>query len=92
MKRINIISFFMAAMLFAVPVSYASEDFYGTIESRPKANTGTWVVSGRNLDITDKTRLVEEHGPLSVGACVEVEYEGKAVKKIQSEEKEKCKK
>jgi hypothetical protein len=89
MKRMNIAYIFMAAALLAAPVSYASKDFFGTIGSRPEGNAGTWVVGGRNVDVTDKTRLGEEYGPLSVGACVE--YEGKAVKEIASEEKKKCK-
>jgi hypothetical protein len=91
MKRMHIAYIFMAAALLAAPVSNASKDFYGTIESRPEGNTGTWVVGGRKVDVTDKTRLGEEYGPLSVGACVEVEYEGKAVKEIATEEKKKCK-
>jgi hypothetical protein len=70
MKRMNIAYIFMAAALLAAPVSNASKDFYGTIESRPEGNAGTWVVGGRNVDVTDKTRLVEEYGPLSVGTCV----------------------
>lgn len=41
-------------------VSYASKDFYGTIERRAEGNAGTWVVGGRNVDVTDKTR----HGSL----------------------------
>lgn len=90
MKRMHIGYIFVAAALLAAPVSYASEDFYGTIESRPEGNAGTWVVGGRKVDVTDKTQLVEEYGPLSVGACVEVEYEGKAAIKIASEEKRKC--
>jgi len=91
MKRMNIAYIFMAAALLAAPVSYASKDFFGTIGSRPEGNAGTWAVGGRNVDVTDKTRLVEEYGPLSVGTCVEVEYEGKAVKEIASEKKRKCK-
>jgi len=90
MKRMNIGYIFVAAALLTAPVSYASEDFYGTIESRPKGNAGIWVVGGRNLDVTDRTRFVEEYGPLSVGACVEVEIDGRVVKKIASEEKRKC--
>jgi hypothetical protein len=91
MKPMNTVYVFMAAALLAAPISYANKDFYGTIESRPEGNTGKWVVGGRNVDVTDKTRLVEEYGPLSVGACVEVGFEGKSVKEIASEKKRKCK-
>jgi hypothetical protein len=40
--------------------------------------------------VTDKTKLEEDHGPLVVGACVEVEYEGNVVEDIASEKKSKC--
>lgn len=90
MKRKSVILVAMWAMVLATPVSHASEEFYGIIESRPKGNVGTWVIGGRNVEVTDKTRLEEDHGPLVVGACVEVEYEGKAVGEITSEEKKKC--
>ena len=60
MKRMNIAYIFMAVALLATPVSYASKDFYGTIERRAEGNAGTWVVGGRNVDVTDKTR----HGSL----------------------------
>ena len=63
MKRMNIVYIFMAAALLAAPVSYASEDFYGTIESQPKGNAGTWVVGGRKVDVTDKTQLVDRVWP-----------------------------
>jgi hypothetical protein len=35
--------------------------------------------------VTDKTKLEEDHRPLVVGACVEVEYEGNVVEDIASE-------
>jgi hypothetical protein len=92
MKHTNVTPVLMFAALLASSAGYADEDYYGTIESRPKGSAGTWIVSGRSLDVTDKTRLKEKHGPLAVGACVEVEYEGKVVKKIESEETKKCKK
>ena len=60
MKRMNIAYIFMAAALLAAPVSYARKDFFGTIGSRPEGNADTWVVGGRNVDVTDKTR----HGSL----------------------------
>jgi hypothetical protein len=92
MKHRNVTPILMLTALLASSVIHADDEFYGTIESRPQGNAGTWVVSGRSLDVTDKTRLKDKHGPLVVGACVEVEYEGKVVKKIESEETKKCKK
>jgi len=40
--------------------------------------------------VTDTTELDEDDGPLVVGACAEVEIKGIVVKKIESEEKYKC--
>ncbi len=74
MKYMNVIPTFFFAALLVSPVSSASEEFYGSIESRPEGGFGTWVVSGRNVEVTDKTQLVEEYGRLDVGACVEVEH------------------
>ncbi|MGH7372467.1 MAG: hypothetical protein ACREJK_11565 [Candidatus Methylomirabilales bacterium] len=42
--------------------------------------------------MTDKTEIEEEFGPFVVGACIEVEYEGKLVKKVTTEEKKHCRK
>ncbi len=92
MRHTNVIALSLFALLLSASVSYASEEYYGTLESRPADTVGAWIVNGRNVDATDKTRLIEEHGPLDVGACVEVEYEENAVKKIKSEDKEKCNK
>lgn len=50
------------------------------------------MVGGRKLDVTKDTELEEEHGPLVVGACVEVEIEDGLVHEIESKKKEKCKK
>lgn len=73
-------------------VQAADEEFYGVVESRPKTDVGQWVVGGRKLDVTKDTELEEEHGPLVVGACVEVEIEDGLVHEIESKKKEKCKK
>jgi len=69
---------------------YESVKIYGPIESRPEGKIGTWVIGGRSFDVTDTTELEEKHGPLAVGACAEVEFEGNVVKEIESEEKSKC--
>ncbi|MDR5172004.1 hypothetical protein IHQ56_09260 [Methylobacillus flagellatus] len=71
-------------------VQAAEEEFYGVLESRPQTAEGTWVVSGRKLEVTKKTELEEKHGPLVVGACVEVEIEDGLVEEIETKKKEKC--
>lgn len=84
----------LAALVFSsvtFTVQAAEEEFYGVIESRPEGtNVGTWVVSGRKLEVTNATELEQKHGPLVVGACVEVEIEGGVVEEIESKKKDKC--
>ncbi len=81
----------MAAAVFALssPAS-ADEEFYGTIENRPTENPGIWVVSGQQVEVTDSTKIDNDHGPLVVGSCVEVEHKKGVVKEIESAKPAKC--
>jgi hypothetical protein len=80
-----------AFIVYGAPqLALADDDFYGIIESRPDGTAGTWVVGGRSVEATDQTRLDEEHGSLEVGACAEVDMEGKVVEDIESEPAHKC--
>lgn len=85
------LTLYLTAVSLAVPlIGQADEDFYGIIESRPVGETGTWVISGRRVEVAQRTKLDAEHGPLVVGACVEVEFEGARVDEIESEPAYKC--
>lgn len=92
MKLLSVIVFSMCMFLLSSPISYATEEYTGTLESRPEGKTGTWVIGGRKVEATAKTQLEAEYGPIVVGGCVVVEYEGKLVAFIKSEEKEQCRK
>ena len=47
---------------------------YGVIDSMPSSGlTGKWVVGGRDVEVTDRTRIKEKHGRAEVGMPVEVE-------------------
>lgn len=47
--------------------------FYGTIESLPAAGwIGDWTISGRTVHVDSLTRIEQKHGPVAVGAYVEV--------------------
>jgi uncharacterized protein YdeI (BOF family) len=66
------------------------DDFYGFVESRPAGVAGTWVISGRSFVATEQTRLATDDGPLNVGTCVSVEYEGNQAFEIESEPASDC--
>lgn len=70
--------------------AFADEQFYGSIESRPAENPGIWVISGQPVEVTAKTEIDNDHGPLVVGSCVEVEHDKGVVKEIESAKPAKC--
>lgn len=81
----------VAASSFAFSsTAFADEEFYGTIESRPTENPGIWVISGQQVEVTDKTEIENDHGPLVVGSCVEVEHKKGVVKEIETAKPSKC--
>ncbi len=47
--------------------------FYGTVDSMPANGlSGEWSVGGRTVHVDAATRIEQEHGPVAVGAYVEV--------------------
>ena len=79
-----------ASCLLGSAAVLADEEFYGVIEQRPQTNLGIWVISGQQVEVTKKTELESDHGPLAVGACVEVEHEKGVAKEIESVKPGKC--
>ncbi len=71
-------------------MAVADEEFYGTIDSRPTGNAGIWVISGQQVEVTDKTDIDNDHGPLVVDSCVEVEHDKGVVKELESAKPSKC--
>ena len=90
MKLLSVVAFSIGAFLLWPSMSDAAEEYTGTLESRPPVKAGTWVIGGRNVEATEKTELEDEYGPIKVGGCVVVEYVGKRVAFIKSEEEVKC--
>ena len=81
----------LAASCFAFSsAAFADEEFYGTIESRPTTNVGIWVISGQQVEVTDRTDIDTDNGPLVVGSCVEVEHDKGVVEDIGSAKPSKC--
>ncbi|MDH5682226.1 MAG: DUF5666 domain-containing protein [Spirochaetota bacterium] len=54
------------------------DKFYGNIEKLPKKGlNGLWVIDGRKVRVDNDTRIEEKHGPIEVGAYVEVKGQEK---------------
>jgi hypothetical protein len=79
----------LAFMLFSDGAS-AFDDFNGKIESRPADGMGAWVIGGRTIYATEKTKLDESDGPLEVGACVEVDISQGWVQEIERDSDWRC--
>ncbi|MDI1309660.1 MAG: DUF5666 domain-containing protein [Methylotenera sp.] len=79
-----------ASCLLLNSPAHADEEFYGTVESRPTQNAGVWIVNGQQLEVTDKTEIDQDDGPLIVGSCVEVEHKKGVVKELESVKSSKC--
>ena len=92
MYRATII--FISVLLYFLTIQplFAKEDFYGIIESRPEGKVGTWIIDGRSVNVTEKTELDEDNGPLNIGTCAEVDIDNRLVEEIEGEPIKKCKK
>jgi hypothetical protein len=53
---------------------HETNQVYGVVESFPDQLVGEWIVNGTSYTADDQTVFNEEHGPFSIGACVEVKY------------------
>jgi hypothetical protein len=72
--------FALAAMLTClfcastVQASRGESEIYGIIDSMPNAGlNGTWIISDREVEVTDRTQIKEKHGRAEKGRYVEVE-------------------
>lgn len=69
----------------------AFDDFNGIIESKPdKDRNGAWVIGGRTIYVTDRTKLDVSDGPLDKGACVEVDISQGWVTEIERDSDWRC--
>ena len=65
-------------------------EYTGILDHRPEGKDGMWVIDGKSFSVTDEVELDEDHGPIAVGACVELEMEEGDVKEIETAEMDKC--
>ena len=66
-------------------------EYAGVLDHRPEGKNGMWVIDGKSFSVTEEVELDEDHGPITIGACVELEMDEGDVKEIESTEMEKCK-
>ncbi|MGZ8216069.1 DUF5666 domain-containing protein [Methylomagnum sp.] len=92
MNPLKVLGLLFVAGSLTPAQALADEDFHGIIEQRPEGNTGTWIIGGQEVAVTDKTKIEEDDGPLAVGKCAEVEYENGRVEEIESESLSDCRK
>jgi hypothetical protein len=90
-----LLAYLLAFFIYAMALSFsnlvlADEEFYGTIESRPTENSGIWVISGKQVEVTNSSKIDRDNGPLVVGSCVKVEHKKDKVKEIESSKPSKC--
>ncbi len=80
MKKIIIIALTGILTISLIGVVIASNDhkdgyrskLYGTIEELPADRNGIWIVDGRQVLVTEGTRIEEEYGRTEVGSFVEI--------------------
>ena len=74
-----------------LPISvHSANDFHGLVDNRPANVAGTWVIGGRELQVSAKTRLVQDQGPIQVGTCVAVDLKQGQVEEIESQKPDQC--
>ena len=83
-----------AVVLGAAAPSYAKGGglprIRGIVTQRPAGKTGVWVVGGKRFTATRSTQLDTVEGPLKVGACAKVRYNGAVAVEIDSEPASDC--
>jgi hypothetical protein len=80
MKKLTAIILAGIMMLAGQALVVASDDksegyrskFYGTVEEMPEGYTGTWIVNGRQVEVTSRTKIEQEYGKAAVGSYVEI--------------------
>jgi len=65
-------------------------EYTGILDHRPEGKDGMWVIDGKSFSVTEEVELDEDHGPIKIGVCVELEMEDGDVQEIESKEMKKC--
>jgi hypothetical protein len=83
-------TFLLVSLLSSCSDNGKEAEYTGILEHRPETSDGMWVIGGQSFSVSDEVKLDEDHGPLTVGTCVELEVEDGDVREIESEKMEKC--
>lgn len=67
-------------------------EYTGILDHRPEGKDGMWVIDGKSFSVTNEVELDEDHGAITVGACVGLEMEDGDVEEIESMKPEECQK
>jgi hypothetical protein len=65
-------------------------EYRGILQNRPVGTAGVWVIDNVPYHANYKTIVVQEHGPLGIGACVGISMTRGIVSRIESEDPDAC--
>lgn len=61
-------------VLAALTMNAWATELHGVVQAMPeKGHIGEWKIDGKNIFVTEETRVKEKHGKITVGTPVEVE-------------------
>lgn len=72
MRKVAVLIFIGIFLLCAGTV-FAKQEFSGVVQAMPEGGFyGQWMIDGKPVYVTERTKIKEEHGRLGVGSYVEV--------------------
>lgn len=63
----------LAVFFLLVGPASAQREFFGAVEAMPgNGYVGTWIISGKTVEVTPQTEVKLKRGPISIGSAVKV--------------------
>lgn len=60
-------------LLASLSPAYAQREFRGVVEAMPADGyVGTWIISGKTVEVTPRTEVKLKRGPIAMGSAVKV--------------------
>jgi hypothetical protein len=86
---------YSAILLLSITASLAAcgkdeIEYRGILQNRPVGTAGVWVIDEVPYRANYKTVLVQENGPLGIGACIGIAMSRGIVTEIESEDPDAC--